>query len=219
MRNPLSRDRRRRLFSGGIGSCESDGVKDLLAVIQLVKKLLVEALSLVACRRSQSASHDVAQAPVCEIVVLVNVRDHESFRGKDNLGVIEKVELDAPSVWRCKTRKGNAHLQGLVAQLEHNDMLHANILLHKLHPVVERSISVRVVVVSVETVHDVLLKVLQQVYFALEVFWVVVHRVVLSNIDGLTFPRHERIDAPETKRSPSNSPAQLTKTRTSCWGT
>ena len=68
-----------------------------------------------------------------------------------------------------------------MAQLEHDNMLHPQILLHPLHPLLPIHILKGILVLAVQPIHDIPLKVFQQVHLALQLVRVGVHRVGLAH--------------------------------------
>ena len=63
-------------------------------------------------------------------------------------------------------------------------MFHPQVLLDELHSGGLEMILVRIIVVTVQTVHDVTLKVIKQVHLFREFFWSVFGAVVLTNVHG-----------------------------------
>jgi hypothetical protein len=61
-------------------------------------------------------------------------------------------------------------------------MLHPQILLHPLHPLLPLRIHVRIIVLPIQPLHDVLLKVLQQIDLGLELVRVLGGGVRLSDV-------------------------------------
>ena len=68
-----------------------------------------------------------------------------------------------------------------MAQLEHDNMLHPQILLHPLHPLLPTHILKGILVLAVQPIHDISLKMFQQVHLALQLVRVGVDRVGLAH--------------------------------------
>ena len=68
-----------------------------------------------------------------------------------------------------------------MAQLEHDNMLHPQILLHPLHPLLPTHILEGILVLAVQPIHDIPLKMFQQVHLALQLVRIGVHRVRLAH--------------------------------------
>jgi hypothetical protein len=64
------------------------------------------------------------------------------------------------------------YLNNIVAHLEHDHMLHAKVLLHKVHTFRPVDVLKRVIVFTVQPIHDVSFEMLQQVDLALQLFGV-----------------------------------------------
>ena len=73
-------------------------------------------------------------------------------------------------------------MQYIVTELEHDDVLHPEILLHPFHALLAGDILERVLILAVEAVHDVSLEVLQQVYLALQLIGVDFNGVRLAHV-------------------------------------
>ena len=71
-----------------------------------------------------------------------------------------------------------------MAHLKHNHMLHPQILLYPLHALLALRVLERVLVLAIEPVHDVPLKVLEEVHLRLELVGVDGDRVRLAHEDG-----------------------------------
>lgn len=83
------------------------------------------------------------------------------------------------------------HLEDIIGHLEHDDVLHAQVLLHEVHAFHPLTILKRVFMFTVETIHDVSSKVFEQIHLALEVFRKLGDGIVLTNVYGpLTSRRH-----------------------------
>lgn len=76
-----------------------------------------------------------------------------------------------------------SYLQHVVAELEHNDMLHAEILLYPFHALLAANILERVCVLAIEPVHNIPLEMLEQVHFAFKLLGVNLNGVRLTHID------------------------------------
>ena len=117
------------------------------------------------------------------------------------------------------------YLEDVVTHLKYNDMFHAKVLLNEIHPLRAVAILVGVVVVAVELLHDVLLEVLEQVNFTLEILRELRHGVVLANVYRSLSPGRNVVKvagknttsrlAPNMRMDTKLTPCQLT-VRSSC---
>jgi len=69
-----------------------------------------------------------------------------------------------------------------VAQLENDDILHPQVLLYPLHALLPCDVLERVVVFSVQPIHDILLKVLEEVHLTLQIFGIDLNSVGLAHV-------------------------------------
>lgn len=83
----------------------------------------------------------------------------------------------------CQEQVEHTYLQDIVAHLEHDYMLHSQILLNKIQPACSLQIFKRVLWIAVQSFHHVLFEMLEQVHFALEFFRMVSYRVVFTDVD------------------------------------
>jgi hypothetical protein len=79
--------------------------------------------------------------------------------------------------------KGETHLQNIVTHLKYNNMFHPQILLYKVHPFRLLGVLECILVVAIQSVHDVPLKMLQQVDLSLEVFGILRNGMALADVD------------------------------------
>lgn len=68
-----------------------------------------------------------------------------------------------------------------MAHLEYDDMLHAQELLDEDHTLLTLRILVSVIGFVIQAFHDVVLEVLEQIHFGLDVFWISIHSMALAN--------------------------------------
>jgi len=92
--------------------------------------------------------------------VFVDVRNKESGRGEDQFRVVVKVELEHSLITMINRQKhGKDYLKDIMAQLEDDNMLHPQVLLHPFHTLFSAGILECVVVFAVKSIHDVFLEV------------------------------------------------------------
>jgi hypothetical protein len=82
-------------------------------------------------------------------------------------------------------------LKNVMTHLEHNNMLHTQVLLHKIHSLGTVVVLKGVIVVAIKAVHDITLKMLEKVDLVLQVFRKLGHRIVLPDVDGSLSPRSD----------------------------
>ena len=70
-----------------------------------------------------------------------------------------------------------------MTHLEDNDVFHAEVLLDKVHALRPINVLKRVFIIAVQSIHDVPLKVFQQIYLVLEILRELRDRVILPDID------------------------------------
>lgn len=74
-------------------------------------------------------------------------------------------------------------MQDVIAQSEHDDVLHSQVLDYPLHAPRPICVLERPIVLAVQTIHDVPLKLFEQVYLVLQVFRMLRRRVRFANVD------------------------------------
>jgi hypothetical protein len=70
-----------------------------------------------------------------------------------------------------------------IAQLENNDVFHSKILLHELHSFPPLNVPVTPRIVPIQSVHDVPLKMLEQVHFGLEIVRITINSMRFTDIN------------------------------------
>ena len=88
------------------------------------------------------------------------------------------------------------NLQNVVTHLEYDNVLHPEILLHPLHTLCPPYIFEGVVILSIEPVHDIPLKVFQEVHLALQLIRVHLYCVGLAHIHRSLPARSDVIKVP-----------------------
>jgi len=136
------------------------------AVFQLVDQLLVKLRGFRIRWGVERKRHDLPEWPPGHLVVLVDMRHQQPRRREDQLGMVVEVEL-----------------KDVVAQFEDDDMLHPQILLDPIHALLSRDVFESVVVLAIESVHDVSLEVFQEVHLVLQFIRVGVDGVRLAHVD------------------------------------
>ena len=87
-----------------------------------------------------------------------------------------------------------------MTHLEYDNMLHPKVLLYEIHALRSFMILVSVVVIAIQPIHDVTLKVFQQIHLALEVFRILRNRVVLAHIHRPLSSRGDIVKVADTTR-------------------
>lgn len=93
-----------------------------------------------------------------------------------------------------------------MTQLEHNDMLHPEVLLHPLHALCPINVIKGVVVLAIQPVHDIAFEVFQKIHFALQLVGVLIDGVRLPDIYCSLPPRRDVVEMPNRKTSISLVP-------------
>jgi hypothetical protein len=60
-------------------------------------------------------------------------------------------------------RKSETHLQNIVTHLKYNNMFHPQILLYEVHPFRPFGVFERILIIAIESVHNISFEMLQQV--------------------------------------------------------
>ena len=87
-----------------------------------------------------------------------------------------------------------------MTHLENNNMLHPQILLHPLHPLLPLRIHKRILILPIQPLHDVLLKVLEQIDLGLELFRVLGSGIRFPNVYRPTTTGGNIVEMPEGER-------------------
>ena len=81
-----------------------------------------------------------------------------------------------------------------MTHLKYNNMFHPQIFLYEVHAFRPLSVFEGILIVAIEPVHDVSLKMFQQVHLGFEVIRILRHGIVLPNIDRPVSSRRDIIE-------------------------
>ena len=84
-----------------------------------------------------------------------------------------------------------------MAQFEHDDLLHSKVVLDPRHSLRFVGVLESVVVLAIEAVHDILLKVLQEVHFRLRFLRLFFDGEGFPHVDGPVSPRSDCVKVTE----------------------
>jgi len=98
-----------------------------------------------------------------------------------------------------------AYLYGIMAHLEYNNMFHAKVLLHKVHALRSRIISICVVMRAVQPLQHVPLEVSQEVCLVAQVIRSLLQLKVLANIDCPLPSSRDIIDVAIVRSDPQSA--------------
>jgi hypothetical protein len=84
-----------------------------------------------------------------------------------------------------------------MAHLEDNDMLHPEVFLYEDHALCALDVFKRVIVLAIKAIHDISLKVLEEIHLAFGFLRMVIYRVVLADVRRAMVPRGDEIKRAE----------------------
>ena len=102
--------------------------------------------------------------------------------------MVIKIELGTSQRWTCPDTLSATNLNDIRTHHEDDHVFHSQVLLDELHPGGLEMILVRIIIVTIQTVHNVTLEMIEQVHLFSELFGGIFCIVVLTNIHGSMSP-------------------------------